>query len=125
MSPPHSCTRQVWSLLDTIDDAGKAGSTIDRETLVQQTDKLIRDVVETREGPQETEIVMALIRLRDDITGRVALGDDWSPLIADSRARVEHLVNEFFKAKLLGIPEAREFLDSLGKMPNGPDGTRG
>jgi hypothetical protein len=26
---------------------------------------------------------------------------------------VEQLVNEFFKAKLVGIPEAREFLDSL------------
>ncbi|RLC62220.1 MAG: hypothetical protein DRI80_06865, partial [Chloroflexota bacterium] len=60
-----------------------------------------------------TEIVMALIRLRDDITGRVDLGEDWAALIADSRAKVEQLVNEFFKAKLLGIPEVQEFLDEL------------
>ena len=110
---PAALLYQVWSLLDTIDDAGRPDSTLDRETVVQQTDELIRNVVETSEGPQETELVMALIRLRDDITGRVDLGDDWSALIADSRAKIEQLVNQFFKAKLLGIPEAREFLDSL------------
>jgi hypothetical protein len=110
---PAALLYQVWSLLDTLDDAAAPDSTIDKETLVQQTDELIKDVVETSEGPQETEVVMALIRLRDDITGRVDLGEDWAPLIADSRAKVEGLVNEFFKAKLLGIPDVQEFLDSL------------
>ncbi|MBN1810692.1 MAG: hypothetical protein JXA14_02530 [Anaerolineae bacterium] len=110
---PAALLYQVWSLLDTIDDAGQDDSTIDRETLVQQTDELIRDVIETTEGPMETEIVMALIRLRDDLTGRTDLGEGWGELISDSRAKVESLVNEFFKAKLLGIPEVKEFLDSL------------
>ena len=110
---PAALLYQVWSLLDTIDDAGKPDSTIDRETLVRQTDELIKDVVECCEGPLETELVMALIRLRDDVTGRVGLGDGRDALIADSRAKVEHLVNEFFKAKLLGVPEVQEFLDSL------------
>lgn len=96
--------------------SGPPGSTLDRETLVQQTDTLIRDVVQCCEGPLEVEIVMALIRLRDDITGRVDLGDDWGTLIADSRAKVEQLVNKFFKAKLLGIPDVVEFLDSLGEQ---------
>ena len=111
---PAALLYQVWSLLDTMDDAAQPDSTIDRETLVQQTDALIRNVIEVCEGPLETEIVMALIRLRDDITGRVDLSaDDWDALIAQSRAKTEELVNEFFKAKLLGIPEVREFLDSL------------
>jgi hypothetical protein len=113
---PAALLYQVWSLLDTMDDAGQPDSTIDRETLVQQTDELIRNVVEICEGPLETEIVMALIRLRDDITGRVDLGEDWDTLIADSRAKTEQLVNEFFKVKLLGIPEAQEFLDSLERQ---------
>lgn len=111
---PAALLYQVWSLLDTMDDAAQPDSTIDRETLVQQTDALIRNVIEVCEGPLETEIVMALIRLRDDITGRVDLdADDWDALIAQSRAKTEELVNEFFKAKLLGIPDVREFLDSL------------
>ncbi len=114
---PTTLLYQVWSLLDTIDDAGKPDSTIDRETVVQQTDELIRDVIQVCEGPMETEIVMALIRLRDSITGRKDLGAERSTLIADSRNKVEELVNEFFKEKLLGIPEVREFLDSLETQP--------
>jgi hypothetical protein len=110
---PAALLYQVWSLLDTIDDAGKPGSTIDPETLVRQTDALIRDVVETTEGPMETEIVMALIRLRDDLTGRVDLANGWSTLIADSRGKVEQLVNGFFEDKLMAIPEVPEFLDAL------------
>jgi len=110
---PAALLYQVWSLLDTIDDAGQPDSTIGRETLVQQTGELIRNVVACCEGPHETDIVMALIRLRDDITGWSELGDDWDALIGDSRAKLEQLVNEFFKAKLLGIPEVEEFLDTV------------
>jgi hypothetical protein len=61
----------------------------------------------------ETEIVMALLRLRDDITGWMELGDDRGSLISESRLKVESLVNAFFKEKLLAIPQAREFLDRL------------
>ena len=110
---PAALLYQVWALLDTMDDAGQAHSTIDRETLVQQTDDLIRNVVEAVEGPLETEIVMALIRLRDDVTGRVDLGDGWGVLIAESRTKTEELVNRFFEEKLMGIPEVREFIESL------------
>ncbi len=110
---PAALLYQVWSLLDTIDDAGQPDSTIDRETLVQQTGELIRNVVACCEGPHETDIVMALIRLRDDITGWSDLGDERDALIGDSRAKLEQLVNEFFKAKLLGIPEVEEFLDTV------------
>ena len=110
---PAALLYQVWSLLDTLDDAGQTGSTLDRKTVVQQTDELIRNVVEITEGPMETEIVMALLRLRDDITGWIELGDDRGSLISDSRLKVESLVNAFFKEKLLSIPQAREFLNRL------------
>jgi hypothetical protein len=110
---PAALLYQVWSLLRTIDDASQDESTIDRETLVQQTDELIRDVMETTEGPLESEIVMALIQMRDDLTGRKDLGEGLGQLIADSRAKVEELVNEFFKTKLMGIPEVKEFIESL------------
>ena len=111
---PATLLYQVWALLDTVDRASQPDSMLDHAAVVQQTDTLIRDVVTICEGPLEVEIVMALIRLRDDVTGLVDLGEDWGPLVADSRAKVEQLVNEFFQAKLLGIPEVREFLDSLG-----------
>ena len=36
---------------------------------MQQTDQLMRDVIRNYEGPHEAEIVMALVRLRDNLTG--------------------------------------------------------
>ncbi len=111
---PAALLYQVWSLLDTLDDAGRADSTLDRKTVVRQTDALIRDVVECCEGPMESEIVMALLRLRDDITGWMELGDDRGPLISDSRLKVERLVNAYFQDKLLAIPDARDFIEALG-----------
>ncbi len=110
---PAALLYQVWSLMDTIDDAGRSDSTLDRKTVVRQTDALIRNVIECCEGPMESEIVMALLRLRDDITGWMALGDDRGPLISDSRLKVERLVNVYFKDKLLAIPDARDFIEAL------------
>jgi len=112
---PAALLYQVWSLLDTLDDAGRPDSTLDRKTVVRQTDALIRDVVECCEGPMESEIVMALLRLRDDITGWMELGDDRGPLITNSRLKVERLVNEYFQDKLLSIPDARDFIEALGE----------
>ena len=110
---PAALLYQVWSLLDTIDDAGKPDSSIDRHTLAQQTEELIRNVVDCCEGPMESEIVLALLRLRDDVTGWMKLGEDRGDLISDSRLKVESLVNKFFREKLLSIPDARDFIQAL------------
>ncbi len=110
---PAALLYQVWSLLDTLDDAGKPDSPFDRQTLTQQTDQLIRNVIETCDGPQEAEIVTALMRLRDDITGWKGLGEERAQVIFDSRARLEQLVNEYFESRLLAIGEVAEFLKGL------------
>jgi len=110
---PAALLYQVWSLMDTIDDAGAPDSAIDRKTLARQTDELIRSVVVCCEGPMESEIVMALLRLRDDIIGWVELGEDRGDLIAESRRKVEKLVNKYFKEKLLSISDARAFIEGL------------
>jgi len=110
---PAALLYQVWSLLDTLDDAASPDSSVDSAVLVEQTDELIQNVMETCDGPLESKIVMALIRFRDHASGLKDMGEDRSSLIAASRAHVESLVNEFFREKLLGIPEVREFLDTL------------
>jgi len=110
---PAALLYQVWSLLDTIDDAGRPGSSLERRTVVRQVDRLIRDVIGCCEGPQEQEIVMALLQLRDDITGWEDLGEGWSETIATSRAKVEGMVNDYFRGRLLAIPEVVAFLERL------------
>ncbi|HIE39144.1 MAG TPA: hypothetical protein EYH30_03195 [Anaerolineales bacterium] len=110
---PAALLYQVWSLLDTVDDAGRPGSSLNQEAVVHQMDALIRDVVSCCEGPGETEVVMALLRLRDDVTGWRDLGKDWGKVIADSRAMVENMVNAYFREKLMTIPTVVEFLEAL------------
>jgi hypothetical protein len=120
---PAALMYQVSALIDAVEDASRPDSTLDRKTVVKQTDRLIRDVVETVEGPIESEIVMALLRLRDDITGWIELGDDRSALITDSQHKIKRLVNAYFKDKLLGIPQVQQFLEELAG-DNQPDETR-
>ena len=111
---PAALLYQVWSLLDTIDDAGRPESTLDHASVVTQMDQMIRYVVSCCEGPEETELVMALLRLRDDVTGLKDMDpSEWSGLIADSRAKVEEMVNAYFRDRLLGIPEVVQFLEQL------------
>ena len=92
---------------------GSSSDTIDRETLTQQVDDLIRSVTSAAEGPLETDLVMSLIRLRDDITGRKSLGSGWESTLREMQADINHLVNGFFEARLRAIPEVSDYLDSL------------
>jgi hypothetical protein len=108
---PTARLYQVHALLETMEEARETG--LDREALVEQIDGLIRDVLETTEGPQETELVMALLRLRDDLTGRRRLGEQWEEVLSESRGRVIELVNRFFREKLMGLPEVRAYIESL------------
>ncbi|MGC8958875.1 MAG: hypothetical protein ACP5OO_03700 [Chloroflexia bacterium] len=110
---PTSQLYQVMALLETLDEVRKEAATLDREALVGQVDRLIRQVVETLEGPQETELVMALLRLRDDLSGRRALGEEWDAVMERSRSEVAALVNRFFEEKLMAIPEVRAYIEGL------------
>jgi hypothetical protein len=111
---PAALLYQVWSLLDTIDDAGRPGSSFDQRTVTRQIDALMRNVIETTDGPRESQIVMALLRLRDEVTGIEDLGSaEWDQLVLESRARVEEMVNDYFQERLRSIPEVVEFLDGL------------
>jgi hypothetical protein len=110
---PAALLYQVGSLLDTIDEALESGESLDRETLVDQVDGLIRTVVRVAEGPEEEQIVDALLRLRDDLTGRRALGEERTEVLRKSYRQVGELVNSYFQARLSLLPEIVEYLDSL------------
>jgi hypothetical protein len=56
---------------------------------------------------------MALLRLRDDITGRKSLGSGWESTLRQMQADINMLVNRFFKARLRAIPEVCDYLDNL------------
>lgn len=110
---PAALLYQVGALLDGLIDLGSGSDTIDSETLTQQIDDLIRSVTSAVEGPLETDLVMALIRLRDDITGRKSLGSAWESSLREMQTNINSLVNQFFEERLRAIPEVNAYLSAL------------
>jgi hypothetical protein len=112
---PAALLYQVGSLLDTIDEAITSGATLDHGTLVDQIDGLIRAVVRVLEGTAEEELVDALLKLRDDLSGRRDLGESRERLLKESYDLVGELVNEFFRERLFLMPEIVAYLQSLSE----------
>ncbi len=110
---PAALLYQVSALLDGLADLGGSESAIGRETLTQQVDDLIRAVTSAAEGPVETELVMSLIRLRDDVTGRRQLGSAWEGTLREMQANINGLVNLYFEERLRGIPQVADYLAAL------------
>lgn len=112
---PAALLYQVGALLDGLVELGSSPEAIDRETLTIHIDELIRDVTSAAEGPLESEIVMALLRVRDDITGRRSLGSGWETTLRQMQANIYELVNQFFEARLRSIPEVSDYIDALAR----------
>jgi hypothetical protein len=110
---PAALLYQVGALLETIEEALDSGVSGQRDALIDQVDKLIRDVIRVCEGTSEERIVDALLKLRDDLAGRRALGEARSDLIAESNKLVGDLVNTYFQDRLLMMPEVRIYIESL------------
>jgi len=111
---PAACLYQVWSLIETLDAGKKHAAGIDKKTLADQAKKLIIDIVRICEGPEETEIVESLFRLRDDIIGFTKITDkEWDDLIDESRYSVVKLVNDYFFSRLKIMPQIIDYLKNV------------
>jgi hypothetical protein len=110
---PAALLYQVAALLDTLDEAITTGGALAGDALVDQVDSLVRTVVRVCEGPTEEELVDALLRLRDDLTGRRALGAERQVLLRASYVRVGALVNHYFEERLFLLPEIVAYVEAL------------
>ncbi len=110
---PAALLYQVSALLDGLIDLGGDPSAIDRGTLTQQIDALIRDISDVAEGPSETGLIMSLLRIRDDITGLRDLGEGWGITLIQMQDDIGEMVNAYFKEQLYGIPVVAEYLEKL------------
>jgi hypothetical protein len=114
---PASALYQVWAIIDTLDDVGKPGSSIDKKTLLKQMSDLIKLVVDTCEGEAETKIVEAIMKLRDDVAGIADISDEeWSKTISETRFLVVKLVNEYFYTRLELIPQIIAYIEKIRKQ---------
>lgn len=111
---PAARLYQVWALLDTLEEAhAKTSDAV--SVSVEEIDRLIETVVEAAEGPLETKIVMALIKLRDVVTGRIPAGAAWGDTLDAARIDVAQLVNDYFRTRLFAIAPVKEYLDKIGE----------
>jgi len=106
---PTTVLYQVWTLIRTIDDAAQPDAGIPTEALVEQTDKLILEVVRSLDDDREAAIVKELLRLRD---GLAETGSADSQPVEAARAHVINLVNNFFHERLTAVPTIREYIEA-------------
>jgi hypothetical protein len=109
---PATILYQVWSLIRTIDDCCKPGSTIPPAAMLAQADRLILAVVDALEGAQETEIVRLLLRLRS-LLGEQEGGQSLSAQAEAARAEVINVVNNFFRERLTAVPEIDAYMQNV------------
>ncbi|MDO9590449.1 MAG: hypothetical protein Q7J04_04845, partial [Microcella sp.] len=109
---PATILYQVWSLISTLDNATQPGSTIPIDSVRDQTDTLVLQVIDLLEGDEETEIVSALLSLRRTLEGQHT-GEQRTSELEAAQNRVINLVNTFFREKLEGVPTIRDYIVSM------------
>jgi hypothetical protein len=109
---PASMLYQVWSLIRTMDEAVDPASPMDVEAALRQADDLVVGVVGAIEGGEETEVVKALLALRDTMSGRER-GAGWAAEVEGARTRLEGLVNTFFHDRLVALSTISEYMASV------------
>ena len=114
---PTTMLYQVWSLIGTLDNATRAGSTIPLASVRAQADDLVLKVVQALDGVQEAEIVAALLRLRTALEPDCA-GADRGAEVEAARTQVINLINTFFRDRLLGVPTIKAYIDEMRAVPS-------
>jgi hypothetical protein len=107
---PTTVLYQVYSVMRTIEEASEPGSSVDRDTVVEQVDRAVIEVVRALEGVEEEELVGQLLHLRDGV--RDSAID--SALVVEARERLINLVNNFFHDKMTVMPEIRDYMAGMG-----------
>lgn len=109
---PATVLYQVWSLIRTVDDCFTPGSSIELDSLLGQTDKLILSVISALEGEKEQEIVRELLQFRDFLS-RENAHESLSPAAEAARAEVINLVNNFYYERLTGVDTIKIYMNEL------------
>ena len=118
---PASMLYQVWSLIRTMEEAVDPASPMDVQTALHQADQLVLSVVGAFDGGDETEVVTALLALRDSMS-HVDRGESWTTEVEGARTRVINLVNSFFHERLVGLESISEYMErataTAGDVPS-------
>jgi hypothetical protein len=111
---PASMLYQVWSLIRTMDECSRPGSSIDIATVRAQADQLLLSVIAALEGDEEATVVRHLMILRRSLDG-VQTGQGLTAEAEAAREEVKNIVNNFFYEKMTGLPAIKVYIDTFQK----------
>jgi hypothetical protein len=109
---PTTILYQVWSLITTLENATKPGSSIPIPEVQAQADQLILDVVQALDGDAEAEIVKALIELRQTLENQNT-GEERTKDVEAAQALVVNQINTFFHDRLVVRPTIKEYMEGM------------
>jgi hypothetical protein len=109
---PTTQLYQIAALIRTLDEADRPGAAFGDEMLIAQTDALIISAVDALEGKAETDMVRALLAVRDNLV-RKAGAERRSAEVEQVRAGAIEAVNAYFERRLMEEPHIRAYLDAL------------
>ena len=98
---PTTVLYQVAALIRTLDEADRPGAEFGNEMLLSQTDTLIISAVSALEGKSETDMVRALLAVRDNLAKAVG-AEGRSGDVEQVRSGAIEAVNEYFERRLVG-----------------------
>jgi hypothetical protein len=113
---PTTILYQVWSLISTLENATKPGSSIPIGDVQAQADALVLQVVEALDGDQEAELVKSLLELRQTLESQNS-GEARSAEVDEAQTKVVNLINTFFRDRLVAMPTIKEYIDKMQAMP--------
>ena len=111
---PTTVLYQVAALIRTLDEADRPGAEFGNEMLLSQTDTLIISAVSALEGKSETDMVRALLAVRDNLAKAVG-SEGRSGDVEHVRSGAIDAVNEYFERRLIGMPQIKSYLDDLAQ----------
>ncbi|MEE8357604.1 MAG: hypothetical protein V3R33_09875 [Anaerolineales bacterium] len=109
---PSSMLYQVWALIRTMDECSNPESSISIESVKNQADQLILEVIRALEGDEETLVVKHLLQLRDALEDQ-SQGQGHPVGVEVARDEVINIVNNFFYEKLTTVPEIKDYMDAF------------
>ncbi|HWM21129.1 MAG TPA: hypothetical protein VNO51_15665 [Ilumatobacteraceae bacterium] len=119
---PAAVLYQVHAMLRTLDDAMSASEPATLGDAEAHADLLIAEVTAALDGPEETEIVQAILELRARLAEAAPSAELTAGLEA-ARATVINLVNSFFHDRLVGMPTIAAYVEHVS-MPDDAEENR-
>ena len=114
---PGALLYQVDGLLEAARHAQDPATRLDRAVVLRQLDLVRQAVAVALDGPDEQALLAALARLTETLPTTPAAAAEWAAALRQCQAQCRTLVNDYFRARLFGLPRIADFLDGLAAHP--------